>query len=193
MKKETEIRGKFESKKELKNFLKRVDKDQSQVIKRRRLSVIFTDLNHRGIDIQVRILNRQGQLVVKIGQLANSVRNEVTTYFEYTSFLPLISQLNILGINNGVVAQAIDWVYDLGDIELKVTLCDEKIFVWEIESLKKGVGDKELTRYASELGLKVMSVSELEAYWEWMKKYANSPFSQSTIMSVYETFISNSS
>lgn len=192
MKKETEIRGKFESKKELQMFLRRFDKNHSRVTTRRRLSVIFTDLNHKDIDVQVRILNRRGKLVVKTGKLANMVRDEITTNFEYTSFLSLIHQLNVLGISNGVVARASDWIYDLGDIELKVTLCDEKIFVWEIESLRKDVGIMDLTEYANKFGLEVMSANELEVYWEWMKRYANKPFCQSTIASIYESFISSS-
>jgi hypothetical protein len=188
--KELEIRGKFQSESELKFFLSKLEKEYGEPKLYRRLSVIFTDLNDKDIDIQVRLHNKNCQFVIKQGSHTSTKRHETKTEFDHTEFLGLIEQLKVLGIYQGVVAEADDWLFQIDKIEMKVTLCDKIILVWELEATDSSVTHEKLEEKAEELGLKTMSQDELKEYWAWMKKEANKKLSPNTIKSIYANYIS---
>lgn len=174
--KEIEIRGKFSSEKSLHAFLKKMQDQYALDSKYQRLSVIFTDLNTKGTDIQVRLLNKKAELVVKTGSHTSEVRNETTVEFNYNDFTKVIEILNVTGITDGVIAAAQDWVFTVDDMEIKVTLCDEIIYAWEIEAKNQLAKIEDLYSLADKLGLKPMKGTELKEYWSWMKKHANHKF-----------------
>ncbi|GEM_PF-6764409 len=186
---ELEIRGKFDSLDQLIQKRLWLDNHIGTVSHRFRLSVIFTSLYDKNIDIQVRLHDLNGELVLKQGKLTGAERQETRLHFGHTSFLEVIDVLDIFNVRTGVIAEAEDWIYELGNTEIKLTHCDDKIFCWEIEATKPDQTDKELLKTAAELGLIAQTSKELGEYWQWMKTYANKKYSRNRIERAYHDYV----
>jgi hypothetical protein len=182
---EKEIRGKFHDESSL---IRLKDEFEEGYYKdhRYRLSVIYTTLNREGIDLQVRLLNKTGEVVLKRGKHTSSERHETLFHFNIDEFMSVITVFDKMGMNDGVIAVAEDWKYVVDNIETKLTICDNKIFCWEIESLSPDKSTDELIAFAKSHGLKQLSEDELAEYWLWMKRYANKPYSLDLAHKIYE-------
>jgi hypothetical protein len=174
---EIEIRGKFDSGEELESFLKKIKKRAVLKEHRRRFSVIFTEGNKKGLDLQVRSLNNSPEIILKVGKHSGTSRKELKIPICANSFETAVNLFFEIGFKNGVVAEAEDWLWEIEKSwELKVTSCDGKIFCWEIEALSKGLSLEFLYQAAQRLQLKPMSEEETIEYWRWMKECVNKKF-----------------
>lgn len=190
MKNETEIRGKISNKSDFGTLLNRFTKSAKLIKHRHRLSVLFSDLLKDHVDIQVRLHNSDGQLIVKKGSHTAGSRQESIANFNGSEFLSLIDIVNTMGITSGVVAVAEDWIFEYENVEIKLTQCDDIILCWEIESQNEGQTTSYLKQIAHEFDLKPLSQAELKEYWSWMKKEANKKFSPDTIKDIYINYLS---
>lgn len=190
MRKELEIRGKFENSEALISFMDKMNASHNLSRHRHRLSVIFTDKADENIDVQVRTDGLTPQMIVKTGNYHGRQRQETEISLHKDTFLQAVKFCHTIGLKNGVVAEAEDWFYQLDNIELKVSLCDEVIHCWELEAMDRSVNSSDLAHKAEELGLSPMSEYELREYWTWMKEYANRSFDIHKISDYYKSYVS---
>lgn len=186
---EKEIRGKFKDRKEMYEFLARIGAIAQTLSKRKRLSVLFTSGNSKGIDLQVRLHNLDGEIILKKGKHEGILREENVIKITHEQFIPSIFFIYNLGFKNAVVANCIDWIFNLNDDEIKLTECDNKIFCWEIESKNQKQSTLSLSKLAKTFGLKNLKEIELKQYWLWMKKYGNKKFNINTIDNLFKKYL----
>lgn len=186
---EKEIRGKFKNRKDMYEILAKISAISPSWSKRKRLSVLFTSGNTKGIDLQIRLHDLIGEIVLKKGKHEGALRDEHTIKIASEQFIPSIFFIYNLGFKKAVVANCQDWIFKINDEEVKLTECDNKIFCWEIENSKKNASIGSLNKLAKTLGVKSLSENELKNYWLWMKKYGNKKFNVKTIEEVFNKYI----
>lgn len=189
---EREIRGKFRDRKEMYELLARIGAITQNLSKRRRLSVLFTSGNNEGIDLQIRLHNLDGEIILKRGRHESNIREEYKIKITHDQFIPSVFFIYNLGFKKAVVADCLDWVFKLNDEEVKFTECDNKIFCWEIETNNKKTPIISLHKLAKTLGLETLTESELKRYWIWMKKYGNKKLDIKTIGKIFNIYIKTS-
>jgi len=186
---EREIRGKFRDRKEMYELLARIGAITQNSSKRKRLSVLFTSGNSKGIDLQVRLHNLEGEIILKKGRHESNLREETVIKITHDQFIPSIFFIYNLGFKKAVVADCLDWVFTLNNEEIKFTECDNKIFCWEIETQNKKTPVVNLNKLAKTLGLVALNEAELTKYWAWMKHYGNKKFDIKTIDKIVNKYI----
>lgn len=190
---EHEIRGKLENYAELESLIKQVSLIAKLQLHRYRFSVILTNGNKKGIDLQIRVQNGKPEIMLKIGRHTSTKREEYKVNIDDADFVPAVILFYKLGFTKGVVADCQDWIYKtIDDIEIKLSMCDEKIFNWEIENLqtKKNIG--KITALATKLNLKPLNENELGIYWKWMKRYANRKLEIKILANWYQSYVEKS-
>ncbi len=186
---EKEIRGKFKNRKEMYEVLAKLSAISPKWQQRKRLSILFTSGNEKGIDLQVRLHNLNGEIVLKKGKHEGNTREEYSIKITAEQFIPSIFFVYTLGFKEAAVANCQDWIFQINGEEVKFTECDNKIFCWEIETLKETASITRLNKLAKTLGITSLNEDELKTYWAWMKKYGNKKFNIKTIDSVFKKYI----